>query len=177
MRNLPLNLEQEALSITGELGNVAFVGAFAVNHYVSYRSTRAIDLAISSPIDESKLVRLGYTKWETRKATSWITPRRIKVDFYTKDVGRIPVNWILKNAELVQRGSGSYKVICLEGIILAKHRAGRTADIADLRQLLTRRSDSVRWSVMEEIAKPTETAELRKLSDILSSRGRTRNAS
>ncbi len=165
---MSLNLEQEALNITEELGNVAFVGAFAVNHYSSYRTTRDIDLAMASRIDESKLIKLGYAKWEERKGVSWTTPRGVKVDFYTKDVGGIPVNWILKNAELVQRGTKSYKVISLEGLILAKHRAGRTADIADLKQLLSRRSNSIRWNEMEEIAKETEIAELRKLSDLLS---------
>ena len=48
-RNLLLNLKREAVSITDELGDVVFVGAFAVNYYSPYRTTRDIDLVIASP--------------------------------------------------------------------------------------------------------------------------------
>ncbi len=162
------NLEQEAVKITDELGRVVFVGALAVNNYSNYRTTKDIDLAIAGPLDEQKLVRLGYTKWSESKGTSWLSPRGIKVDFYTKDVGRIPVTWILDNAVQVKLGKKKeIKVICLEGLMLAKHRAGRTTDIADLRQLMTRRGRNIDWNLMAEIAEPLEIAELRKISKAL----------
>jgi len=78
------------LLISNELSVMVFVGALAVNHY-NYRTTKDIDLAIAAPLDEQKLVRLGYTRWSESKGGSWLSPRGIKVDFYTKDVGRIPV--------------------------------------------------------------------------------------
>ncbi len=164
---MPLNLKQEAVEISDELGRVAFVGALAVNHYSGYRTTRDIDVAIAAPLNEQKLVKLGYTKWEQSRGASWLTPRGIKVDFYTRDLGRIPVSWILDKAVVVQVGKKTIRVICLEGLILAKHRAGRTSDIADLRQLLMHRGGMIRWDVMAEIAKDNEVTELRQLSRAL----------
>ena len=162
------NLEQEAVKIADELGRVVFIGAIAVNHYSNYRTTRDIDLAIASPLDEQKLVRLGYTRWSESKGTSWLSPRGIKVDFYTRDVGRIPVTWILDHAVQVKLGKNKeIRVICLEGLVLAKHRAGRTTDIADLRQLLTHRGGSIDWNLMAEIAEALEIAELQKVSRAL----------
>ncbi len=57
--------------------------------------------------------------------------------------------------------------MCLEGLILAKHRAARTTDIADLRQLLTHRGGNIDWNLMAEIAESLEIAELRKISNAL----------
>ena len=162
------NLEQEAIKIADELGRVVFIGAIAVNHYSNYRTTKDIDLAIAAPLDEQKLVRLGYTRWSESKGTSWLSPRGVKIDFYTRDVGQIPVTWILDNAVQVRLGKKKeIGVICLEGLILAKHRAGRTTDIADLRQLLTHRGRNINWTLMAEIAEPLEIAELKKISRAL----------
>lgn len=162
------NLEQEAVKIADELGEVVFVGALAVSHYSNYRTTKDIDLAIASPLDKQKLVRLGYTRWSESKGTSWLSPRGIKVDFYTRDVGGIPVTWILDNAVQVRLGKNKeIRVMCLEGLILAKHRAARTTDIADLRQLLTHRGGNIDWNLMAEIAESLEIAELRKISNAL----------
>jgi len=92
----------------------------------------------------------------------------MKVDFYTRDVGGIPVTWILDHAVQVKLGKNKeIRVICLEGLILAKHRAGRTTDIADLRQLLTHRGESIDWNLMAEIAEALEIAELEKISKAL----------
>ena len=159
------NLEQEAIKITDELGRVVFVGALAVNQYSNYRTTKDIDLAIAAPLEEQKLVRLGYTRWSESKGGSWLSPRGIKVDFYTRDVGRIPVTWILDHTVQVKLGKKKeIRVICLEGLILAKHRAGRTTDIADLRQLLTYRGGNIDWNLMAEIAEAMEIPELQKIS-------------
>jgi len=165
---LPLNLEHEAAKITEELGSVVFVGAFAVNHYSKYRTTRDIDLVIASPLDERKLIALGYTKWEQPRGLSWLSPRGIKVDFYTRDVGGIPADWILEKAVEFRIGKNAIRVICLEGLILAKHRAGRTTDVDDLRQLLTVHGGAIKWDVMAEIADNHEMTELKQVSAVLS---------
>ena len=164
---MPPNLEQEAVRITDELGRVVFVGALAVNHYSRYRTTRDIDLAIAAPLNERKLIDLGYAKWKGSKGTSWLTPRGIKADFYTRDVGRIPVSWIFDKAVQVMLGKKKIEVICLEGLVLAKHRAGRTTDIDDLRQLLTHRGRTIIWDLMKEIAEDHEIAELQRISKAL----------
>src|SRR5207237_3674477 len=101
------------------------------------------------------------------KGGSWLSPRGIKVDFYTRDVGRIPVTWMLDHAVQVKLGKKEINVIRLEGLMLAKHRAGRTTDIADLRQLMTRRGGNIDGNLMSEIAEPLEIAELRKISKAL----------
>jgi len=164
---LPLNLKREAVSITDELGDVVCVGAFAVNYYSSYRTTRDIDLVTVSPLDERKLARLGYSKVESR-GDSWFTPRGVKVDFDTKDVGRIPVTWIMEKSVQVPFRNKVYRVICLEGLILAKHRGGRSTDIADLQQLLRNCGKAIRWDVLEEIAGRVELDELRNIAQGLS---------
>jgi len=163
---LPSKLEQEAIRITDELGAVVFVGALAVNHYSDYRTTRDIDLAITAPLNEPKLIGLGYVRWQESR-TSWVTPRGVKVDFYTRDVGRIPVTWIMEKAVRVKFGKKQIKVICLEGLVLAKHRAGRTTDVADLTQLLTHRGGTIRWDLMAEIAEEYEIVELKQISKAL----------
>ena len=51
-----MKLEKAAARISRDLGEVVFVGAFAVRcHIGSYRSTLDIDLAIASPITDSRL--------------------------------------------------------------------------------------------------------------------------
>ncbi|MBI2648848.1 MAG: nucleotidyltransferase [Thaumarchaeota archaeon] len=159
-----LNLEREAVKVTEELGEVVFIGALAVNHYARFRGTRDIDLAVAGPPSESRLTALGYRKKEGSTA-SWYTPRGIKVDFYTRDVGKIPVNWILKTSVPVMFAKKEIRVICLEGLILAKHRAGRSQDIADLRQLIVRCGRSIRWDVMRQISTDLEITELRKVAE------------
>jgi len=62
----------------------------------------------------------------------------------------------------------TYRVICLEGLVLAKHRAGRSSDIADLQQLLRNCGKEIRWDVMKEIASDVELNELKRISQALS---------
>jgi hypothetical protein len=47
-----VNLEQEAVKITEELGKVVFIGALAVNHYTRFRGTRDIDVVLASSFNE-----------------------------------------------------------------------------------------------------------------------------
>src|SRR2546428_6818765 len=98
----------------------------------------------------------NYTVWDTQNGKDLrdrgSAPRGIKVDFYTRDVGGIPVPWILKNAVQLRLGEKEIRVICLEGLILAKHRAGRTTDVADLRQLMIHRGGTIVWDLMVKVA-------------------------
>ena len=159
----PTNLEKEAVKITEELGKVAFVGAFAVNHYVEFRATRDIDLVVGGQLDEGRLRELGYTKREGSR-NSWYTPRGIQADFYTRDVGRIPVEWVLDNAVPVRVGKKKISIISLEGLIIAKHRAGRSQDVADLRRLVANRAKDIDWDVMSELGTDLEIEELRQVA-------------
>jgi hypothetical protein len=166
MNFFPMNLEQEAVRITHELGDVVFIGALAVNHYVKFRTTKDIDLAMTGPLDETKLGGLRYTK-KGGPSNSWYTPRGVQADIYTRDVGKIPVDWILRTAISAKVGRNRIKVFSLEGLIVSKHRAGRSQDVADLRQLMASRSGEIRWDVMGEIASKIEMDELRKIAEVL----------
>ena len=159
-------LEREAAEISGELGDVVFVGALAVNHYTKFRSTKDIDLAMARPLDDARLNRLGYRR-KGGPSSSWYDPRGIQVDIYTKDVGRIPIDWILRTAVVAKVGSRTIKIICLEGLVVAKHRAGRSQDVADLRQLMANVGDRIRWELIEEVATNLEVAELRNVAKAL----------
>jgi predicted nucleotidyltransferase len=161
-----VNLEQEAVSITEELGEVVFIGALAVNHYTKYRGTKDIDLVAAFPLDEEKLRELGYRRRETSRS-SWYTPRGIKADFYTKDVGRIPVGWIAKTSAPMKVGKDEIRVISLEGLIIAKYRAGRSQDVADLRQLMANCSKDIDWEKAKEIGTDMEITELKGIAKAL----------
>lgn len=165
---LPVDLEQEAVRITEDLGKVVFIGAMAVNHYTKFRGTRDIDLIAASPPSEEKMIELGYRKREGSR-NSWYTPRGIQADFYTRDVGRIPVEWIVKTATPAIIGRKTIWVMSLEALIIAKHRAGRSQDIADLRQLMSSRSRDIRWDMMNQIGTDLEISELRQVARALES--------
>jgi hypothetical protein len=113
-----LNLEQEAVRISDELGQVVFIGALAVNHYTRFRATKDIDLAMARRLDETQLSGLGYRK-KGGSSYSWYTPRGIQVDIYTKEVGKIPVPWIIKTAVTISVGRKQIKVFSLDWLIVA----------------------------------------------------------
>lgn len=162
-----MNLEQEAVRITEELGAAVFIGALAVNHYTKFRETRDIDLVVAGPLDERRLEGLGYRRREESRS-SWYTPRGIQADFYTKDVGRIPVEWIVRTSVPVSIGKKEIRVISLEGLVLAKHRAGRSQDVADLQQLMASCGKAISWGKVAEIASELEVAELKQVARALS---------
>ncbi|MDG6941426.1 MAG: nucleotidyltransferase [Nitrososphaerota archaeon] len=158
-----MNLEQEAVNITEELGNAVFIGALAVNHYTKFRGTRDIDIVVAGQLDEERLKELGYRK-RGESRSSWYTPRGIQADFYTKDVGRIPVDWIVRTSVPVKIGRKEIRVMSLEGLVLAKHRAGRSQDVADLRQLMANRGKYIKWDKVSEIATELEVTELKQIA-------------
>lgn len=142
----------------------------AVSQYVKYRGTRDIDLVVAGSLNPERLVELGYRRREGHDA-SWYTPRGIQADFYTKDLAKIPASWILDTAVPINIGKKKIRVICLEGLILAKHRAGRTQDTDDLRQLFASRGQEIRWDTMSQIATGMEIMELQKVARAFESHG------
>jgi hypothetical protein len=112
------------------------------------------------------LNELGYRRKEGA-SNSWYAPRGTQVDFYTRDLGKISVDWIRKTAIPVRIGKKEIRVISLEGLIIAKHRAGRTQDVANLKELMTKHSRNIRWDVMGEVGTDLEIAELRRVARAL----------
>ncbi len=108
-----VRIEKEAVKIAGELGDVVFIGALAVNSYTEFRATKDIDLVVAGPLDRKRLLDLGYIPRQSSE-TSWYTPRGVKADFYTRDVSKISVDWILKNRARRMVGGKELGVICLE---------------------------------------------------------------
>lgn len=158
-----IDLENEATRISDELGKVVFIGALAVSHYAKFRESRDIDLVAGSPPSEERLFELGYRK-DASSRNSWYTPRGIKAAFFTKDVGGIPVDWVVKTSMPVNVEKRVIRVIALEGLVIAKHRAGRTQDIADLRRLLAHNGQAIRWDLMSQIGTNLEIAELKRVA-------------
>lgn len=65
-----MDLEQEAASVTEELGRCVFIGALAVGHYARFRGTRDIDLVVAGAPDQERLKESGYVKREGSRS-SW----------------------------------------------------------------------------------------------------------
>ena len=94
-----MKLERVAAQISRDLGEVVFVGAFAVRCYIgSYRSTQDIDLAVAWPITDSRLRELGYLVTEERGKHVTRTKEGIKVDIFTEDVSGISISDIFETA-------------------------------------------------------------------------------
>lgn len=156
-----LELDRVAAQITKDLGDVAFVGAYASIKYGVERSTHDIDLALATPVKDADFERLGYGIYAEGGKKVIRTPQGVKMDVYTRDVGGIPVSRLFATAVTVQAAGSPVKIICLEALLLTKMRAGRPQDDDDIRQLCRLRGRSIRWEVVDSMAKNLEGAELR----------------
>lgn len=147
-------LVKEAITIDKELGGVIFVGAIArYFHTSTYRDSQDLDFAVTKPLSDEFLNSKGYNKYQENRKEVWRTPRGVKVDIYTKDVSRIPIETIVKTAKIIKSDKYSVKVICLEALIVSKHRAARDQDIDDLRQFARQKSKEIDWDLLNTIAK------------------------
>ena len=67
-----MRLEKVAVRISRDLGQVVFVGAFAVRcHIGPYRNTQDIDIALASPVTDVRLRELGYVITNERGKRQW----------------------------------------------------------------------------------------------------------
>jgi hypothetical protein len=147
-----MTLDREALQVANDLGEVVFVGAFAVLAYVgAYRQTGDLDLAVATPKSESDLEALGYLTRQEGKKRVTRTPSGIKLDIYTEDVGGIPVAKLFGTATKFKVGKRYVLVMGLEGLLLSKLRAGRPQDLQDLRELIQRKGKTVAWGTLEAL--------------------------
>ena len=145
-------------------GRVVFVGAFAVVcHIGPYRQTRDIDLVLASPMTDEEFEALGYRIFTEGGKKVIRTKEGVKIDVFTRDVGGIPVATIFETALEKQLETGKVRIICLEALLIAKMRAARPQDIADIQELCRRRGRSIRWNVVEPFATETEAAELKNV--------------
>ncbi|MGP8057930.1 MAG: nucleotidyltransferase [Nitrososphaerales archaeon] len=160
-----MNLESEAIQLTKDLGEVVFVGAFAViAHIGGYRQTRDLDLAVATPISEVELERLGYPTRQEGRNRITRTPGGVKIDIYTRDVGGIPIEDIFRTAADVPLRKGRIRVMGLEALLLAKLQASRPQDIEDIRQIVRVRAGKIDWEVVRLLASDeVESANLKNI--------------
>lgn len=164
-----MNLDRAAVKITRDLGEVVFVGAYAVIAHIGiYRQTMDIDLALATPISDEELERLGYRIFWERGKKVIRTQDGIKIDIYHQDVSGIPVPQIFETAITRKLGADEIRVMCLEALLIAKIRASRPQDISDLQQLCRLKGRSVRWEVVESMATSVEISNIKNTVRVFS---------
>lgn len=146
-------LVREAIDISKELDGVVFIGAIAVYfHTKIMRESQDIDLAAVKPISNDELEEKNYkTRQEGRKEVTR-TPRGIKIDIFRHDVSGIPMDVIKDTSVEIQEGKAKIRVIGLEALLVAKHRAQRDQDIEDIKELVRRKYKSINFRVLKQIA-------------------------
>jgi hypothetical protein len=145
-------LANEAAAITKELGDVIFIGALATHIYTkSGRDSQDLDFVTKEQLSDDQLLSKGYKKSITGKQP-WFSPRGIKIDIYTSDIPGIPFDWIVKNSSKFPVGKkGSIRVLGLESLIIAKHKAARDQDIEDLRSIAQKKLGEIDWNLVRQI--------------------------
>ncbi|MEM3671451.1 MAG: nucleotidyltransferase [Thermoprotei archaeon] len=152
------------MRVSRDLKQVVFVGAFAVNCHVGmYRSTLDIDLALAVPLSDRKFEELGYHISYGGREKVIRTPEGVKLDVYTRDVSGIPVFEVFATAVTKRVRSHETRVMCLEALLVAKMRASRPQDIEDVQVLCQRLGKFIRWDLVNTLATPTESAELKNV--------------
>jgi len=147
-------LIREAALVTKDLGQLVFIGAIArYFHTKDYRDSQDLDFVMATPLTEEELFDKGYRKFNENRKDVWRTPRGIKIDMYTSDVGGISVETLIKTAKQFDADKKGTKlsVMSLECLIISKHRAQRDQDISDLRMIAHRKLREVDWNLMREI--------------------------
>jgi hypothetical protein len=91
------------------------------------------------------------------------TPEGVKLDVYTRDVSGIPVSEVFSTAVVKRVGPREIQVMCLEVLSIAKMRASRPHDIEDVRTLCRRLGKTIRWGVVDALAMPPGSAELKNV--------------
>lgn len=124
-------------------------------HTSILRESRDIDFALEKPLSNKELTDKGYNQFSRNGKLEWFTPRGIKIDMFTRDVSKIPIDVIIKTSKnfTVGKAGDLVRVIGLEPLIVAKHRAQRDADVEDLQALARSRFKEIRWDVLEMVAK------------------------
>jgi len=145
-------LLNEAVEITKELGNVIFIGALATFVYTkSGRDSQDLDFVLENPVTDEELIEKGYRKSLTGKQP-WFTPRGFKIDIYAGDIPGVSHDAIVKYATAFQVGKkGTIRVIGLEPLVVAKHKASRDQDIDDLGNIAQSKLKEIKWDVIEDI--------------------------
>ncbi|MCY4491862.1 MAG: nucleotidyltransferase [Thaumarchaeota archaeon] len=155
-------LIKEAVCISQDLGDVTFVGAVAVMlHTGEQRQSQDLDFVVAKQITVDEFLDKGYKIDLQGKK---FTPRNYKVDVYhERNLNGIPLDYIIRTATAipVDKKGTTVNTISLEGLIIAKYRAGRDQDIEDLQRLAVCCSHKINWDEVKCLAKSdTEYSEI-----------------
>lgn len=137
------------------MGNVIFIGAIARYFHTNLlRESQDIDFALEKPLSKKELNDKGYNQFSRNGKLEWFTPRGMKMDMFTRDVSKIPIDVIIKTSKNFPVGKAGdlVRVIGLEPLIVAKHRAQRPSDVEDLQALARSRFKVIKWDVLEKVA-------------------------
>lgn len=115
------------------------------------RESQDIDFAVIKPISNEELEEKNYkTRQEGRKQVTR-TPRGVKTDIFSHDVSGIPIDVIKDTSVEIQEDKSKVRVIGLEALLVAKHRAQRDQDVEDIKELVRRKHKSINFEVLKQI--------------------------
>ena len=159
-------LIREAVYISQDFGTATFVGAIAVMlHTDEQRQSQDLDFVVAEQITTDEFLDKGYKIDQQRDKK--FTPRGYKIDVYhERDLNDIPLDYIIKTAAAIpvdKKKGTTVNAISLEGLIVAKFRAGRDQDIEDLQRLAVRCGPKINWDEVRGLAKSdTEYSEIQQ---------------
>ena len=128
-------------------------------HTKNSRDSQDVDFVVERPISDEELIAKGYKKSITGKQP-WFTPRGIKIDIHCAEIPGVSYDWIVKNSKTHALGSKYFiRILGLESLIVAKHKAGRDQDVEDLTNIAKRKYRDINWDLFKQITGDQFTAD------------------
>lgn len=158
---------EEAVLITKDLGDATFVGAVAVFlHTGKSRESNDLDLVVAEQITREHFLDLNYRFVNENGKERIYTSRNYKIDVYdSRDLNEIPLHRIIETRATIAVGkkNTTVNVICLEGLIVAKYRAKRDQDQADLSLIAMYCFKKIDWKLLQTFTK--DDIEFRQIAE------------
>ncbi len=148
---------EEAVLITQDLGDATFVGAVAVFlHTKKSRKSQDLDFVVAKQITREKFLNLEYKFVEENGKERIYTPRNYKIDVYdSRELNEISLQRIIDTRATipVDKKGAAVNAICLEGLIVTKHRANRDQDHEDLSLIAMYCYRNIDWKILKTFTK------------------------
>ncbi|KEQ56391.1 Nucleotidyl transferase of unknown function protein [Marine Group I thaumarchaeote SCGC AAA799-P11] len=123
-------------------------------HTDEQRQSQDLDFVVAEQITNDEFLDKGY-KIDLQRGRKF-TPRGYKIDVYhERSLNDILLEYIIKTADTipVDNKGTTVNTISLEGLIVAKFRAGRDQDIEDLQRLSIRCESKIDWNEIKNLTK------------------------
>lgn len=148
---------EEAVLITQDLGDATFVGAVAVFlHTKKSRESQDLDFVVAEQITREEFLNLEYRFVEENGKERIYTPRNYKIDVYdSRELNDISLQRIIETRATipVDKKGTTVNTICLEGLIVTKHRANRDQDHEDLSLISMYCYRNIDWKILKTFTK------------------------